>query len=66
MRARVELERLVAESPGDIGTRILLARAHLLLGDTDAAQATLNLVLEMSPSHTEARATLEGIQPARG
>jgi predicted Zn finger-like uncharacterized protein len=51
-------EQAVAEDPGLLRARILLARAHLAAGDATAARAQVQAVLTRDPEHPIARALL--------
>ena len=52
------------QSPDDPATRLLMARAHLALGEPTAAEAQLERALELDPSLAQARRMLEEIAGA--
>ncbi len=55
----------VEQSPDDAETRLLMARAHLALGETVEAEKQLERALELDPSLGQARQMLEEIHASR-
>ncbi|MCB1600811.1 MAG: tetratricopeptide repeat protein, partial [Xanthomonadales bacterium] len=47
--------------PGDIGTRLLLARVLFESGQVEDAKAAIREALQIAPSNTEARAMLDAL-----
>jgi predicted Zn finger-like uncharacterized protein len=56
--AQALAERAVAEDPGLLRARLLLARAHIAAGDVSAARAQLRAVIDRAPGHPTASALL--------
>ncbi|AKF07627.1 tetratricopeptide repeat protein [Sandaracinus amylolyticus] len=63
--ARPLAERAIAEDPGLVRARLLLARAHLAAGDVSAAQLQLQAVLDRVPEHPIATAMRAAIDAGR-
>jgi predicted Zn finger-like uncharacterized protein len=63
--ARAKAEEAVAEDPGMIRTRILLARALLAARDVGAARQQVERVLSRSPQHSQAVALRTAIEEGR-
>lgn len=59
-------ERAVAEDPGSLRSRLLLARAQLAAGNASAALAQVQAVLDRDAEHSDALALRTRIQAAGG
>lgn len=64
--ALASAERAVAEDPGSLRARLLLARAQLAAGNTSAARAQVQAVLDRDATHPDAMALRDRIEAAGG